>query len=258
MIRASTGLRWCVVWAAVAVLPEVAAADCPEGVCLVTEHRAGWTSLRVKNTLLCPVTARITCTGLENVRLSKPVPRTRVIPPQSTKGIVSLRPKDPNLPWHPTYSLRFLHGSGAAVHDTAVRYVVPVDPAVPATMYPFGDGTKDGFLFGVPKGTRAYVARGGVVFFVGPDRENRYMVRIVHDDGTTATYIYLDRTAMAIDQGQTVEAGQPLGVTDAAGALLLVVERVDADAFRPVRVKIRFDDGSPEGFVAGVGTTVGG
>ena len=81
--------------------------------------------------------------------------------------------------------------------------------------------------FDMPEGTPVVAARGGQVVEVqtgftqgGPDAqlaERANLVKVLHDDGSLATYAHLAPRAAAVSVGQFVQAGQVLGYSGNTG-----------------------------------------
>lgn len=176
-----------------------------------------------------------------------------------------------------------------AEHDASVRYRLPFDASVPRklTQGVGGDvgvsstGTytvlgshagryQHAFDFAMPVGTEVRAARGGEVVRVvdgftegGPQKglaERANVVVVLHEDGTFALYAHLS-PGIPVEPADRVEAGDPLGKSGNTGAtrgphLHFSVLRLDGDG-KPESLPIRFDDGSPEGYVPVAGLSYG-
>jgi len=80
-------------------------------------------------------------------------------------------------------------------------------------------------------------------------------IYVLHDDGTFALYAHL-QSEVAVEIGEQIEAGQRLG--EARGPHLhFGVLRLGSKG-KLESVDIRFEDGSPEGFVPVMGLYYGG
>lgn len=133
----------------------------------------------------------------------------------------------------------FLHtaviGDPKAKHDDRVTYAWPFPPGAHARLSqgPHGPTHHDrGSLYAidlaVPEGTPVLAARAGTVVFLesryfesGIDRA-KYLtrsnqVRILHDDGSMASYAHLFPESIDLEPGQRVEVGQQIGLSGNTG-----------------------------------------
>jgi len=172
----------------------------------------------------------------------------------------------------------FGFASEGATHDPAARYALPFDPSVPRrlTQGVNGEFSHTGrhgysFDFAMPEGTPVLAARAGEVVHVsdgytegGRSRSlvNRAnAVQVLHADGTWATYAHF-APGLEVAEGQRVEAGDLLGRSGNTGYTthphlhFAVWRRGEGGDVRTVDV--RFDDGSPQGFVPAEGLYYGG
>lgn len=86
---------------------------------------------------------------------------------------------------------------------------------------------KYAFDFGLPEGTKVCASRGGKVAAIREDlsgggltqeyRGKANFVKIDHGDGTTASYLHLQKDGALVEVGQTVEAGDVIGLSGATG-----------------------------------------
>jgi murein DD-endopeptidase MepM/ murein hydrolase activator NlpD len=126
-------------------------------------------------------------------------------------------------------------GNPAAMHDDRVVYAWPFPPGVHAQLSQGPGGpthrarhARHALDFAVPEGTPVLAARAGIVVFL----ENRYFesgldvekyqqranqVRILHDDGSMATYAHLFPASITLDPGQRVEVGDRIGLSGNTG-----------------------------------------
>lgn len=171
-----------------------------------------------------------------------------------------------------------------AEHNASARYQLPFDSSVPrklgsgvgggvaATSMGTASGnfghvgwTRYSFDFIMPSGVEVRAARAGVVKRVGGGLIERSRtegkmtpssgIYVLHDDGTFAMYAHL-RSQLDVEVGDEVEVGQRLG--EARGPHLhFGVVRLGSKG-KLESVDIRFDDGSPEGFVPAMGHYYGG
>ena len=181
-------------------------------------------------------------------------------------------------------------GSNGAEHDDAVRYPLPFDPSVPRKLgagvggdvamtslgsasasasasggFGHRDWSKYSFDFIMPAGVEVRAARAGVVERIGGGLVERSRdpgrmtpstgIYVLHDDGTFAMYIRL-KPEVAVEIGEQVEVGQHLGEAQGPHLHFGVVRLGSGGKLESV--DIRFDDGSPAGFVPAMGLYYGG
>jgi murein DD-endopeptidase MepM/ murein hydrolase activator NlpD len=126
-------------------------------------------------------------------------------------------------------------GNPMAVHDDGVVYAWPFPTGVQARLSQGPGGpthrarhARHALDFAVPEGSPVLAARAGVVVFL----ENRYFesgldvqkyqqranqVRILHEDGSMATYAHLFPASITLEPGQRVEVGERIGLSGNTG-----------------------------------------
>lgn len=167
----------------------------------------------------------------------------------------------------------FSFAEKGATPDPTARYELPFDPSVPRRLMQGANGNAGhegvhaySFDFEMPVGTAVRAARGGRVarvvdgFSEGGPRPSLQgkanAVVVVHDDGTFATYAHLSK-GIDVEPGQAIARGDVLGRSGNTGYttaphLHFSVWRLDREG-RGESVPIRFDDGSPDGYVPAEG-----
>lgn len=158
--------------------------------------------------------------------------------------------------------------------DDSVRYGLPFRSDVPRRLYigyrgssafsGVGSGTartvrsdeKERYRieFAVPKGTELIAARGGRV------TRNQGVITIAHEDGTYALYGPVVEGDVKVDQ--RVERGDHLGVTGGQHGggtqqMMFGVYQTD-ESGNDRSLRVRFDDGTPDGFEPVQGAYYGG
>jgi len=126
-------------------------------------------------------------------------------------------------------------GDPKAVHDDRVVYAWPFPPNAKAQVSqgPGGPthhdaGSRYAVDLSVPEGTPVLAARAGTVVFLesryfesGMDRakylDRANQVRILHDDGSMASYGHLYPKSIDLVPGQRVEVGQQIGLSGNTG-----------------------------------------
>jgi hypothetical protein len=127
--------------------------------------------------------------------------------------------------------LAYTLGRLGAVHED-VTYVLPYagEEAPPVGQPYFGKFSHEerhALDFTMPEGTPIRAARAGMVCDVveefsegGTDesfRKKGNVVRVIHADGTLATYAHLKKDGALVEIGQTVTAGQEIGLSGNTG-----------------------------------------
>jgi len=149
--------------------------------------------------------------------------------------VATVRSLSPLEPGEVDFVYTAVIGDPAAVHDDRVVYAWPF-PAGAVARLTQGPGgpthraahSRHAIDLAVPEGTPVLAARAGVVVFL----EGRYFesgldldkylqranqVRILHDDGSMASYAHLFPASIAVEPGQRVEAGQRIGLSGNTG-----------------------------------------
>lgn len=133
------------------------------------------------------------------------------------------------------FSYSAVVGDPSAVHDDRVVYAWPFPDGTVArlTQGPGGPTHRDAYSLhaidlAVAEGTPVLAARAGIVVFL----EDRYFesgldpikylsrsnqVRILHDDGSMASYAHLFPDSIDLEPGQRVEVGEQIGLSGNTG-----------------------------------------
>lgn len=250
-------------------LPSSAAAPYPFTV--TSERSGGSHDLVARNRGPAPVSVRVTITADDNARASQPLPFFAVVRPQGELVLMRVGPADPSRSYRFSVQSAFQPGSYHAVPDARATYrlpwgdglaaVVGQAPGGPVTTHNAPDN-EFAVDFTMPEHTPVVAARDGTVIatessnlFGGKDRTLLTManyVRIVHDDGTIATYAHLSPGGVKVVPGQRVRAGAVIGSSGATGYasgphLHFVVQRLSRrdDGFALLSVPVRFTVGNP-------------
>ena len=169
---------------------------------------------------------------LENLRASVPLPARVVLPPASTRDLITLARISDRAGTRVNVSYRYGKGDPAAVPDPAARYLFPWEHGTKHAVDQgyFGATTHRGMAaldFNMPEGTRICAAREGVVIATRGD-SNRggpgaayegwaNYVDILHADGTWANYAHLKLHGDLVRPGDRVAAGQVIGLSGKTG-----------------------------------------
>lgn len=132
------------------------------------------------------------------------------------------------------FSWSYTMGSKNAQHDKNYVYRLPFKKGtshVVSQGYNGHDTHKGSSVYSIdfpmPKGTKIYAARGGIVVKTklnsdvgGYDKKyasSGNYVRVMHKDGTFATYYHLKYNGMIVKVGEKVSKGEPLGYSGSTG-----------------------------------------
>lgn len=250
-------------------LPAWAATPYPFAVS--TERAASGHDVVARNRGPAPVSVRVTLAATDNARPSQPLPLFAVVRPHSELVLLGVRPADPGRGHRFSVQSAFQLGSYLARPDSRATYrlpwadgrsaVVSQAPGGPLTTHNAPD-SEFAVDFSMPEHTPVVAARDGTVIaiesgnlFGGQDRTLLTManyVRIVHEDGTIATYAHLSPGGVKVAPGQRVRAGATIGASGATGYasgphLHFAVHRLSLqnDGFTMLSVPVRFHAGDP-------------
>jgi murein DD-endopeptidase MepM/ murein hydrolase activator NlpD len=248
-----------------------AAAKAPYPFSVSAERNGRNHDLVARNRGPAPVSVRLTLPVSDNVRPTQPLPFYAVIGPHSEAVLLTLGPADPGRGTRFSLQTSFQLGSYHAVPDPratcrlpfadGISAVVGQAPGGPITSHAAPD-SEEAIDFTMPPHTPVVAARDGTVIeteasnlFGGQDRTLVTManyVRILHADGTIATYAHLSPGGVKVVAGQRVGAGTVIGASGATGYasgphLHFVVQRLvrQNDGFAMVSVPVRFHAGNP-------------
>lgn len=228
-------------------------------------------SLLARSLLDCPVRFALEFTELENARVEAAGKEVVLLEPMEIRTVARLERVDPNRPWAFRASWSASLGDPAARHDSSFRYSFPF-PEAPPRRLAFGVGAgpshtgrqRFAFDFEMPIGSQVLAARGGTVVAVeqsyygrsgatGREDETNF-VTLHHSDGSFADYLHLLESSVFVRLGQTLHAGELIGLSGASGKvnfphLHFQVSVADSSSLGRRTVEIRFRDGTRDGFV---------
>ncbi len=149
--------------------------------------------------------------------------------------VARIRADSPLAPGEVIFFYTAVIGDPAAIHDDRVVYAWPFPEGTDArlTQGPGGPTHRDAYShdaidLAVAEGTPVLAARAGTVVFLesryfesGLDRA-KYLsranqVRILHDDGSMASYAHLQPASINLEPGQRVEVGEQIGLSGNTG-----------------------------------------
>lgn len=255
----------------VVLLPLPADAGTPYPFSVATERNGRSHDIVARNRGPSPVSVRLTLAATDNVRPSQVLPLFAVIHPHSEAVLMSVSPVEPGRSHRFSMESTFQLGSYFARPDAQATYRLPwadgrsaLVGQAPGGLVTTHNAPDSEFAidFSMPEHTPVVAARDGTVIatesgklFGGKDLSLLAManyVRIVHDDGTIATYAHLSPGGVKVTPGQRVRAGATIGVSGATGYasgphLHFVVQRISLqnDNFVTLAVPVRFHVGHP-------------
>lgn len=189
----------------------------------------------LRNLLHAPVTVRIEQGEGREASVQMLSPALVTIGALKPLEVARVRGTNPMEPGEADFSYIAVIGDPAAIHDDRVTYAWPFPASVHATLTQGPNGpthnnrySRYAIDLAVPEGTPVLAARAGVVVFL----ENRYFesgldrdkfltrsnqVRILHDDGSMASYAHLFPDSIDLEPGQRVEVGEQIGLSGNTG-----------------------------------------
>jgi len=244
-------------------------ADCADGVCIEVERADGSASFFAVNQLATPASLELDFPVLENMTSSNTLPVKSVVLPRSRKLLVQIRAGDPAVSTRWRWSWRWTTGVLGARHDVSARYWIPWSPNLRFEVgqavggsYSHNGHWRFAFDFWMPAGTPIRAARDGTVVRVVEDfnrggtqerfKKRANLIFILHEDGTIARYLHLQRGGAHVDVGDRVTAGDLIGSSGNTGYsqsphLHFDVFSVDEN-LEWQTVDVRFATNTPDGF----------
>lgn len=189
----------------------------------------GSVSFLLRNRLHAPLRVEVELAETRGAAVTMLVPPRSTIPPLATLEVARITSPNPLVPGEADFLHSAVIGDPAAAHDKRVVYAWPFPTGVAARLSqgPGGPTHHDrnsryAIDLAVAEGTPVLAARAGTVVFLesryfesGLDRD-RYLgrsnqVRILHDDGSMASYAHLLPASIDLAPGQRVARGQQIG-----------------------------------------------
>lgn len=189
----------------------------------------------VRNLLHAPLTVRVARGFTENADVTMFSPAHFTVPPLGRVDVARVTALSPIVTGRSEFRYAAVIGDPAAVADARVVYRWPFPVGVDARLSQgfHGPTHNEGYSdyaidLAVPEGTPVLAARAGVVVYLedryfesGLDpakfRDRANAVRILHDDGSMATYAHLYPKSIDLEPGQRVEAGEQIGLSGNTG-----------------------------------------
>lgn len=159
---------------------------------------------------------------------------TLTLPPKASQLVMVLRETDTNRKSRYGYDCKWTVGSIEATHDESVLYQLPYESGKSYYVLQ-GYGSRLSHTgaeqytvdFYMPVGTPVHAARDGIVAKTeeshskgcwkgGCAKYANYIV-VLHDDWTTGEYYHLQKNGVLVEVGDTVVAGQKIGLSGNTG-----------------------------------------
>ncbi len=152
-----------------------------------------------------------------------------VLPPAQKTAVLELEPARTGQSMSFRYEYKYMLGEPQAQHDSDYLYRVPyavaqrfpVSQAYPKAITHNSPESRYAIDFAMPVSTAIHAARAGTVVAIAfrsysggttaADAQKANLIRIVHDDGTIATYAHLRLDSVRVRPGDTVQRGEYIG-----------------------------------------------
>ena len=223
--------------------------------------------VKLINKNIYPVTIRV-ISKYKNLKPSVNTQKEIVILANSTVDYTTLIVE--NGPSHYSYRYSWTMGSKDAKHDDNYIYRLPYKKGTRHRVSQGYNGRRThkgssayAIDFPMPEGTKIYSARDGLVVKIksnsnigGYDRKfasSGNYVRILHDDGTMATYYHLKHNGVLVNVGERVSRGFAIGYSGNTGYTsgphlhFSVFKAISASKRQTIPVKISSKEGLIEG-----------
>ena len=238
---------------------------------LETQQEANGHRIVAHNQGPAPVSVRVDITQGPEIASDHGFPLYAVVPPNGTAYLAHLRPAFPGTGYKFQTRASWLLGDYNAQQGRDASYRLPWPAGLTFRISQAADGprrthtTPDSFFavdIPMPEGTPILAARDGVVIDTEADETDggqtpdmltkANAVRILHEDGTMATYAHLAHGGVFVYAGQRVSAGSRIGLAGSTGYssgphLHFAVQRVEksSDGLVQTSLPFRFRVGEP-------------
>jgi murein DD-endopeptidase MepM/ murein hydrolase activator NlpD len=195
----------------------------------------GSLSLVLRNQLHAPVTVEVEAGPASGASVQMLAPARSTIAALGRLEVARVRSTNPMQAGQADFYYTAVVGDPNAVHDDRVTYAWPFPEGAIAHLSqgPGGPTHRSAYSryaidLAVPEGTPVLAARAGTVIFL----ESRYFesgldpakfmsranqVRILHEDGSMASYAHLFPESIEVEPGQHVDVGQRIGLSGNTG-----------------------------------------
>jgi murein DD-endopeptidase MepM/ murein hydrolase activator NlpD len=171
---------------------------------------------------------------LRRLSASRSTKFTESLAPNESRIVVTLTRHDESRPGNYQYTTRCTIGNKDADHDDAILYLLPYAGGrsyrvIQGYGSNFSHTGREAYTvdFYMKEGTSVHAARAGVIarieesHSIGCWERNcgayANFIVVVHDDDTTGEYYHLQKDGVLVEQGQTISAGQLIGLSGNTG-----------------------------------------
>ena len=238
---------------------------------LETEQEASGHRIVAHNNGPAPVSLRVDIDLSPEIASDHGFPLYAVVPPKGTAYLARLWPAMPGMGYKFKTRTSWILGDYNAQQGRDASYRLPWPDGLSFRISQAADGprkthtTPDSFFavdIPMPEGTPILAARDGLVIDTEADETDggqtpdmltkANAVRILHEDGTTATYAHLAHGGVFVYAGQRVSAGSRIGLAGSTGYssgphLHFAVQRVEkgSEGLTLTSLPFRFRVGEP-------------
>ena len=220
--------------AAAAIFSNAAIASCPDGwLDFEKSSGNGQVVLTARNHSDIPLTFTMDL-DLRRLSASRNTTFTESLQPNESRQVVTLTRRSESTPGNYQYTTHCTIGNKDADHDDDILYLLPY---AGGTTYRVIQGYGSRFShtgreaytvdFYMKEGTAVHAARDGVIARIeeshsigcwerGCGAYANFIV-VVHDDDTTGEYYHLQQGGVLVEPGQTINAGQLIGLSGNTG-----------------------------------------
>jgi murein DD-endopeptidase MepM/ murein hydrolase activator NlpD len=198
-------------------------------------NKDGSVSFYLRNRLHAPVTLEVELAEARGATVEMLLPARLTVAPLERVEVARIRGVSAVVAGEVDFLHAAVIGDPKAMHDDRVLYAWPFPKGALARLSqgPRGPthqdrGSQYAIDLAVPEGTPVLAARAGTVVFLesryfesGMDRvkylSRSNQVRILHDDGSMASYAHLFPDSIDLEPGQRVAVGQQIGLSGNTG-----------------------------------------
>lgn len=207
-----------------AVTPQKPGEEKPEVTSQKGDHGA---TVYGSNPFDFPITITLELKTQDNLRASKPMPATIVIPAKKQKmPLVQLMQADRNKRWQYAHTFHWTAGVAGAKHDDSYLYTLPFE-AGHSYRCSLAYDEANAVVFAVPNGAKICAAREGKVVRVVEDyteggekealKEKVNHVYVLHRDNTIGRYASFRTDGVDVSLGKMIKAGDVIGLAGHSG-----------------------------------------
>jgi murein DD-endopeptidase MepM/ murein hydrolase activator NlpD len=217
-----------------AIFSAASVASCPDGWLEFDKTSGnGQIDLTALNNSDVPLTFTMEL-DLHRLSASRSTTFTESLAPNESRNVVTLTRRDESRPGNYQYTTRCTIGNKDADHDDDVLYLLPYAGGhsyrvIQGYGSNFSHTGREAYTvdFYMKEGTSVHAARAGVIarieesHSIGCWERNcgayANFIVVVHDDDTTGEYYHLQKDGVLVEQGQTISAGQLIGLSGNTG-----------------------------------------